>query len=291
MEKEINAGIRISSMVLDHFIMTFVTMIFFIPGMISTFITAFQISHEQVSPDIFGGLSFIGLIGFALYFCKDSINGQSIAKRILKLQVVDKRTEKAASPLKCLVRNLFCMIWPIEVIMALVNPGRRIGDMVAGTKVVPFNSEIEQPEPNYTQMGIAFALALGLMLLFSLPFVGLNELIKSNQVSYIEASINNSASQEIAELFESEFGNELTADVRVYDRIKAEPNLKYISVILTLDKNHLTSNDDFVDYHNKALSVLLSRHAEGTFVGQIRYVYKETGNMITRTKPLDWREK
>jgi len=154
-EQKVNSGTRFGSMILDHFIMTMIAMIFFIPGMISGFANAFTITHEQTNPDIFGGMSYLGLIGFAIYFCKDCINGRSIAKRILKLQIVDNTTGQVASPLKCFVRNIFCILWPIEAIVALINPSRRIGDRVAGTRLVIFDQTIEQPKLNFGQIAIA----------------------------------------------------------------------------------------------------------------------------------------
>ncbi|MEM6831287.1 MAG: hypothetical protein AAF551_12295, partial [Bacteroidota bacterium] len=77
----------------------------------------------------------------------------------------------------------------------------------------------------------------------------------------------------------------------VYDEIEEDPNLKYVSVILTLAKNYLDDDDDFEKIQDRTLRVLFSKYAEGTFVGQIKYVYKEPGSIVIRTKPLDWREK
>ena len=164
-DEKINAGTRFSAMVLDHFIMTFGAMIFAVPGMISGFANAFKISHEQTTPNLFGDMIYLNLVGFAVYFCKDSINGRSPAKRIMKLQVVDNSTGRAASPIKCFIRNIFCVLWPVEVIVALFNPERRIGDFVAGTKVVVFDPATELPKTNWAQAGISLALAYGLMLI------------------------------------------------------------------------------------------------------------------------------
>jgi uncharacterized RDD family membrane protein YckC len=77
---------------------------------------------------------------FAVYFCKDCINGRSPAKRILNIAVVDYRTNASASSFQSLVRNLFIVIWPVEVIVALFDQERRIGDRVAGTKLKYYNS-------------------------------------------------------------------------------------------------------------------------------------------------------
>ena len=53
----------------------------------------------QVTPGLLGGQwVYLGVIGLALYFCKDSFHGRSPAKRILKLQVVDEVTGKPPAP-------------------------------------------------------------------------------------------------------------------------------------------------------------------------------------------------
>jgi uncharacterized RDD family membrane protein YckC len=290
-EQKTNAGTRIGSMLLDHIAMTFIAMIFFVPGMISGFSTAFEINHEQTNPDIFGGLSYVGLIGFALYFCKDCINGRSIAKRALKLQVVDNKSGKVASPIKCFVRNIFCILWPIEVIVTLANPSRRIGDMVAGTRVIPFNPELEQPKVNFAQVGLSIVLAYGLMVLIMLPFEGLKSKMESNRVTYVESSLNENSSNETEQLFADSLGTYLTADVRVYDKIEKNEDLKYVSVILRLNENYLDSDDDYAQIKSATVPLLLTKFPEKTFVGQIKYVYQQPGSMQTRTLPLDWREK
>ncbi|QIX62082.1 RDD family protein [Hymenobacter sp. BT18] len=157
-------------MILDHFIMTMVAMLFAIPMMISIFSEAFTISHEQNEMDFGGPFLYVALLGFALYFCKDIINGQSIGKRITKVQVVDNNTGLVASPMKCLLRNVFCVIWPLEVLMTLINPGRRLGDLLAGTRIVPFtSSKTSGPNFDLTKALPPIVVAYGLMLLISLP--------------------------------------------------------------------------------------------------------------------------
>ena len=44
------------------------------------------------------------------------------------------KTDTVASSLKCLIRNITIILWPIEVIVVLVSPSRRIGDFIAGTE-------------------------------------------------------------------------------------------------------------------------------------------------------------
>ena len=160
-------GTRLVSMLLDHFIMSFAAMAFMVPLIISAIPAPDETMYEPSKPILSQGLGFIALIGFAIYFCKDCIQGRSIAKRALKLQVVEQASGKVAPPLKCMVRNLFCIIWPLEVIFTFLNPSRRIGDFVAGTKVVPFNSELEQPKLNIVQVILSLILGYGFMVLIA----------------------------------------------------------------------------------------------------------------------------
>jgi uncharacterized RDD family membrane protein YckC len=278
-------------MLLDHIAMTCIAMFFFIPGMISGFSNACEINHEQTHFDIFGGLSYIGLIGFALYFCKDSINGRSLGKRALKLQIVENSNGKVASPIRCFIRNIFCVIWPIEVIVTLASPSRRIGDMVAGTKVVPFDAERKPSKINYGHIGLSILLAYGVMLLAMIPYENLKSKIEGNQVTYIESSLNEQAANEIQQIFTDSLGAYMTSDVRVYDQIEQNKDLKYVSVILKLKKNYLEDDDYYEQIKSATLPLLLTKIPEETFVGQIKYVFKQPGSMQTRTMSLDWRNK
>src|SRR5689334_10141418 len=71
----------------------------------------------------------------AIYLCKDCIGGRSIAKRVTNLKVIDNKTGEAASPLQCLVRNILIFIFPLEILVVLFSPQRRLGDRLAGTRV------------------------------------------------------------------------------------------------------------------------------------------------------------
>lgn len=43
-----------------------------------------------------------------------------------------------------MLRNITLIIWPVEVVVSLINPGRRLGDFLAGTRVVV--SPTEEPK-------------------------------------------------------------------------------------------------------------------------------------------------
>jgi uncharacterized RDD family membrane protein YckC len=276
--KQISAGTRLGAMILDHFFMTMIAMVFFIPGMISGFSEAFKVSHEQTNPNFMGGaFGFIGMFGFALYFCKDIINGRSIAKRILKLQVVDNSTGQPASPLKCFVRNLFCILWPIEVIVALTNPERRLGDRIAGTKLVNFDTSLEQPKINIGKAIIPIGIAYGTMLLL----IQAMPKMEMPKTSYSETSYNQSESKDLEKLLTDSLGQYLTPDIKIYDTVK-NSNFKYISTILKLKENYIEDDDTYRQLENKTENLIYSKFPKETFTGQINYVFQASGQFQSR---------
>lgn len=285
--KKVNSGIRLATMVLDHLLMTMIAMLFFIPSMISNFTDTFNISHELATNNSFD-YTYIALLGFAIYFCKDCINGRSIAKLILKLQIVDNTTGQVASPLKCFIRNIFCIIWPVEFIVALINPGRRIGDRVAGTKLIPFDPTLKQPKPNFTHIALALALAYGLIFLIMLPFNSMKSNWQGQEIKLVESSLNNQESKAVEKLFADSLGQILTADVRVYDKIQNE-DLKYVSLILQLKEDYMADDKAYDQLQSATVPLLLSMFPEKTFVGRIQYIYQTNSSMHRRILILDWR--
>lgn len=284
--KQISTGTRLGAMLLDHLFMTMIAMVFFIPGMISGFADAFKVSHEQTNPNFMGGaLGYIGMLGFAIYFCKDCINGRSIAKRILKLQVVDNSTGQVASPLKCFIRNIFIVIWPIEGIVALVNPSRRLGDRVAGTKLVVFDPTLEQPKVNIGQVLIPVVIAYGLMFLFMLPFKGLMSAMEGQKINYVETSFNQQSSKELEQLLTDSLGQYLTPSVKIYDKIQNE-DLKYISTILQLKENYLEDESNYEQLNTLATTLIYSKYPKETFTGQLKYIFQTSGQMQSRSTLL-----
>ena len=288
-EKKIESGTRLSSMLLDHFIMTMIAVLFFIPEMISTFTNAFTITHEQPQTEILGRTTYIYLIGFAIYFCKDCINGRSIAKRILKLQIVDNLTGQVASPMKCLLRNVFCVLWPLEVVVALNNPSRRIGDRVAGTKLVYFDSSLEQPKVNFGKVAITLLIAYGFMVLLMIPLMSMQPKFVENKTKFVESSYNIQTSKSTEKLFNDSMGQILTADIKVYDRIETE-NLKYVSAIFILKKDYLESDSDFEKLKAETTRFILTQFHEKTFVGKLEYVYQTSTSMTSKMIYFDWRQ-
>ena len=135
-KKNRNIGIRLASMLLDHFIMTFgIVIIAFILVGIGYLIVG-NPSESDLPEWLIIIPIFFGLLIFSIYFNKDAIKGKSPAKRILGLIIVDNKTGEIANPIKSVIRNITLVFWPIEVIFSLFSPERRIGDYIAGTKVI-----------------------------------------------------------------------------------------------------------------------------------------------------------
>lgn len=144
---KLNFGTRIGSMVLDQVIMIF-SIIFFV---------AFGVLYNKIQNFVGGEDSHIHSLGnfyfnslaISLYFNKDMFLGRSPAKRIFKLQIVDIKNHRPANPLRCLVRNITLILFPIELIAGLINNERRIGDFIAGTKLTVYEPEKLREKPKW----------------------------------------------------------------------------------------------------------------------------------------------
>lgn len=163
---QLSALHRFAAMLIDQISMSMVVALFFIPAALHL---GPQVAVEEGEIGA-GGIGWLQLLGFALYFCKDVFNGRSLAKRMLKLQVLDVKTDEPADPVKTVVRNFLCFVWPIEVIAIIINPSRRMGDWLAGTRVVKMDSKNTEHEISYLRIGLAFMAALAFVLLLAWLF-------------------------------------------------------------------------------------------------------------------------
>lgn len=169
-EKSKNIGVRLSSMLLDHFIMTFIIVILaFIFVGIGYLIIGNPLESKLSRWLLIIPISLIFLI-FSIYYNKDAIKGKSPGKRVFKLVVVNNKTGQIANPIRCAIRNLTIILWPIEVIVCLFSPERRIGDYIAGTKVIT-DTNILETELKKGQ--IVIALIIGAIVFFLTTLVQL----------------------------------------------------------------------------------------------------------------------
>ncbi len=281
--KQVSVGIRIVSMLLDHVFMSMICVVFFIPGIIFEMAKTFNENNELTYPHFLGGpLIYVGILGFSFYLCKDIFGGQSIAKRIFKLQLVHNTTGQVASPLRCFIRNLFIVFWPIEAIIALINPSRRLGDFVAGTKLIVFDPSSPKPNFKIGQVIISILLAYGLNLMFLLAFNALISSFFLPRINYDKTSLNFQKSRELEQLFTDSLGQYLTPSVEIYDKILDE-DLKYISTELILKENYLEDDSNYMVINTMASRLIYSKYSKDSITGVQSYVYLKSGRYKSRS--------
>jgi uncharacterized RDD family membrane protein YckC len=123
---------RIAAFIIDHFTMTFLIVGFVFLSLGTDFMDENNFSNlmTKMLPTL--------LVGFLLYFAKDSIKGVSPGKWVMGIMV---RNENSPSEVpsfgKLFIRNLFLIIWPIEfIVLASSQEKKRLGDKVAKAIVV-----------------------------------------------------------------------------------------------------------------------------------------------------------
>lgn len=283
-------SIRFASMLIDHLAMSFIAVIFSTPFML------IDIPLGTSVPDVVQEiLKYISIIGFALYFCKDCLQGRSIAKRILKHQVISVKTGEIASPLQCLLRNSTCVLWPLEIIMVLINSQRRLGDYIAGTQVVPYNSTIHTGKIEYGKTILSFFIAYGVVAtayFYYTPSRNFGSIgdFSSLNYTYISDSYNSEESTRIEKQLSDSLGNDYTAHVKVYDKVKEVPK-KYIIFTISTEKalkDTTMFSDAIID--NALNNILRQHYTPNTFVGKIEFSYKYNNTMKSNTYYLTNKE-
>ncbi|WP_440120347.1 RDD family protein [Tenacibaculum sp. Ill] len=160
---------RVSSMLLDHFIMCLLTIPLGI--IVSVIVFKFELTHTKS----------IGMILFSIpmfiYMNKDFLKAKSPAKRIMGYQIIDIKTSKPASEFQCFIRNLTIIGWPLEVIVGLINPQRRLGDFLANTKVITSDKEKLKSTWNDLKNIKVKVNFIGILIFGGLFFYGLSKLL------------------------------------------------------------------------------------------------------------------
>lgn len=221
-------------MILDQLIMAGLSFLLFLLYNVTSLIKSFSVQHEPELMNISGPILFnLGLSGIILYFCKDSINGRSFGKRKSGLQVVHYQTGDPASPMRCFVRNLTAFIFYIEFVVALANPERRIGDYLAGTKLVRYDPSSEPLKVDRSQLTLTVLMACS-FLIFFFPFDTINWKNKvALGASVVPESLNDRAGRDLETFLLDSMGNGFKADIRIYDQLKENKDIQYISALIT----------------------------------------------------------
>jgi uncharacterized RDD family membrane protein YckC len=157
----ISLGKRLDSFFLDQLLFAFFSFAFFVP-----LIGIAAVASRFLQEFWFG----VSLMGITISLCKDSLGGQSPCKLHFDLLVVNAKTGKVASPIRCFVRNVFFFFYGLDFILLLLNQGnRKVGDWIAGTRVIhidPYTHIV--PEASRKSIAITFVIAYGFVLLIAL---------------------------------------------------------------------------------------------------------------------------
>lgn len=110
-------------------------------------------------------VAMVAIIGWAVLIGKDCLNGMSVGKRFVGIQVIDTNSRQIASPQKCVIRNLFYFVGPIDILFMLTNSkGLRLGDKVVHTEVVLRNKSLPKVVFSKVILAIGYVL-LGLVIM------------------------------------------------------------------------------------------------------------------------------
>jgi uncharacterized RDD family membrane protein YckC len=288
--KEITAGSRIGAMLLDHIVMCFIIAILALPIMSLEFKSAFG-ENPTNAKDSFHWMMLITIIGMSLYLNKDIIQGKSIAKRALKQEVIDIKTEQVASSLKCLIRNITIILWPIEVIAVLINPSRRLGDLIAGTRVDYITGEREsRPKVDFKNLLISLLLGFLIILIPSLFFFDKLGNGASDKPDYVETSYDKGLSSAMEQHLDSVMSEYLLdVNIRVYDTVTND-SLKYISANFLLKQNFMENDINFKLIKKEIFNSMFEIVPKNEFIlfGKFMYDGKTTKQSTWRT--YDWRK-
>ncbi len=123
---------RIVAFLIDHFTFAFLVVSIVFLSLGTDFMNETNLSKlaSNMLPTM--------LIGFLMYFAKDSIKGISPGKWVMGIMVRDANNlNEVPSFGRMFVRNLFLIIWPIEfIVLASSQEKKRLGDNTAKAIVV-----------------------------------------------------------------------------------------------------------------------------------------------------------
>lgn len=110
-------------------------------------------------------VAMVAIIAWAVLIGKDCLNGMSIGKWYVGIQVIDANSKQIASPQKCIIRNLFYFIGLIDILFMFTNDKNlRLGDKVTHTEVMLRNKSLPKVAFSKVILSIGYVL-LGLAIM------------------------------------------------------------------------------------------------------------------------------
>jgi uncharacterized RDD family membrane protein YckC len=153
---------------------------------------------------------FVGIS--TLHYLKDIFNGRSIGKRAIGLQLLNAETGGPASPIRTAARGFGLILFPVEVFMLFLSPSRRLGDYIAGTRLVETSRPLKKKFPAYQYFSAAF-LALILSAIFYSPVYMVGKM--TEEAIAVEPAFRNAGiveqkieTEDLAEFFRTKYNEE-----------------------------------------------------------------------------------
>lgn len=110
-------------------------------------------------------IAMVAIIAWAILIAKDCLNGMSIGKRCVGIQVIDANSKQIASPQKCIIRNLFYFIGFLDILFMFTNDKKlRLGEKVTHTEVMLRNKSLPKVAFSKVILSIGYVL-LGLAIM------------------------------------------------------------------------------------------------------------------------------
>lgn len=110
-------------------------------------------------------ISMVAIIAWAIIIAKDCLNGMSIGKRCVGIQVIDTNSKQIASPQKCIIRNLFYFVVFLDILFIYTNDKKlRLGEKVTHTEVMLRNNSLPKVAFSKVILSIGYVL-LGLAIM------------------------------------------------------------------------------------------------------------------------------
>jgi hypothetical protein len=187
------------------------------------------------------GLLTALIVSWLLFLLKDFYHGQGIVKRFFKVQVVDISTNKYATPLQRFIRNLTILVLPVEIVVLLINDGRRLGDIMADTVVTNYSPDrVGKPASFFARWFPAI-----IILTIAAAALVFSPKKSASSIKFVEASLNNDKNLKIeAEVLKSFHSYCDSVDVRMYDSVSGERS-SYVSFLVFPKKMEMVDDDNF----------------------------------------------
>ncbi len=143
---------RFTACIIDLFVITLIMIGVAAIDLGTDFFDKYELTYIQTT------LFTIICLGLILFFSKDSYRGISFGRWIMGIMVRNDVDNEVPSYMSLFIRNLFILVWPVELIILLVNTDKkRLADKVSKTIVLENSKETNR----LFRIGVLFLIVFG----------------------------------------------------------------------------------------------------------------------------------